>query len=146
LAETLAEFEALCASFTPTLDGRTEVLPEQFYLLARSTTEFIVGRTPRYAQAPGEYVFAASGSQRKELVARAAAAVHRTLLPIRAQLWPEDLELASLLVVDMAVSLAFTYVAEAPEDCASGAFQHELATMLTRYLLARPGTGPHGTK
>jgi AcrR family transcriptional regulator len=143
LAQTLTSFEALCANFAPMFDAHTEIVPAHFYALVRSAIEFIVERTPRYAQTPGAYVFAGSGSHRKELITRAASTVHRTLAPIRAQLWPEDLELASLLVVELAVGLAFTYVAETPEDCACGAFQRELATMIARYLLARPGRDPY---
>jgi hypothetical protein len=49
-----------------------------------------------------------------------------------------------LLVVSAAVLLSFAWPSEHPEQVASGEFQHELATMVVRYLAKEPGTTPYG--
>ena len=74
---------------------------------------------------------------------RAARIVSELLAPFRQHLLPRDLEVASMLVLKTTVVMSFTWATDHAADVDSGAFQHEIATMLTRYLLAEPGIEPY---
>ncbi len=82
-----------------------------------------------------EALFAARAGEKMRLAEETATFLTQRLMAHREFLRPVDLKLAMTVVVKTAVTMAFIAAAEHPDDVKSGAFQYELATMITRYLL-----------
>jgi AcrR family transcriptional regulator len=112
------------------------------YALARAGIDALVKNAQAYRFAAGQVDLTARSEHKLDLANRAADVLASALESRRENVFPRRMRRAAMLVVTTAVVLSFLWPTEHPEDVASGEFQHELATMLTRYLVARVSAGP----
>jgi AcrR family transcriptional regulator len=105
------------------------------YKIARAGVDAMVNVARIYQFDGSANAFVSRPQQRFEFADRAAAFLAAALETRAAFVFPEALRDAALLVVTTVAVEAMSWAAEEPALVASGAFQHELATMVTRYIV-----------
>jgi AcrR family transcriptional regulator len=118
---------------------------EGAFRITHATISAITENARLYGFSPGAMRLAARSEKAIALARRAAEFLAAALEHEGRQIFPRNRRDAALLVVTTGVTLSFLWPSEHPEDVASGAFQRELATMITRYLAAQPGETPFAT-
>jgi AcrR family transcriptional regulator len=118
---------------------------EGAFRIAHATISGITENARLYQFNPGEMRLAARTEKALALASRATELLAAALEHEGPQIFPRNRRDAALLVVTTGVALSFLWPSEHPEDVASGGFQRELATMITRYLAAQPGETPFAT-
>ncbi len=106
----------------------------RLFAITRRAVDGVVRVALRY-RFDGDAQFAARTDEKLRLAEACSEFIAGALEANREAMRPLDLKLAATLVVKTAVTMAFTAAAEHQVAVESGAFQHELSTMIARYLL-----------
>jgi AcrR family transcriptional regulator len=131
--ELLDAFRAWSEAFVP-----DSTRPTCFHELVHRALSLFVERAPRYRQGDGGRNILSRLAVRTRFAERAADLVVAVMQKLHLRGTHRDARLAALFAVELAMKMTFSWVEEHPEACASGAFQREVATMITRYLLLDP--------
>jgi AcrR family transcriptional regulator len=106
-----------------------------FSAIVEQMVTALVAHAPPYCSLLSDYTFRARPSVRFALVRRAARALAEAMSPRGDEWFPEDLSAATTIAMETAFQLSFTWANDHRDACASGVFQRELASMLTRYFV-----------
>jgi AcrR family transcriptional regulator len=132
------EMQRLQALVQERIDAPLEPLVFDVVRMAASA----VARVSRlHGESQGEANLVSRQERRAELAKTLVAFLRGVFEARRDELWLDDLDTAPALLVTTVFNSAFYGAIEHPEMAASGAWQRELARMVTRYLVRPRVTG-----
>ena len=114
------------------------------YLLIRLLVDALSKNSYAHRFMAGDTDLAARPHERAKLLEQAVDFMSRSIAQRGENVFPRCPRRAAMLVLTTAVVLSFVWPSHFPEEVASGEFQRELATMITRYLVAKVSAEPYG--